>query len=107
MQSSFVSLYMMYLTWSAMSNQPDPNCKPDLAHLVFGNSSFSAAPIAQVPYTRVVMDPLSIPYSFDLLGPDPNVKRELTTYFCVFIMRRTTPVKKLKSRKNDKKTKDN
>jgi hypothetical protein len=49
LQSSFVSLYMMYLTWSAMSNQPDPNCKPDLAHLVFGNSSFSAAPIAQVP----------------------------------------------------------
>merc|ERR1712045_799705 len=31
LQSSFVSLYMMYLTWSAMSNQPDPNCKLDLA----------------------------------------------------------------------------
>jgi len=36
LQSSFVSLYMMYLTWSAMSNQPDPNCKLDLAAKVFG-----------------------------------------------------------------------
>ena len=36
LQSSFVSLYMMYLTWSAMSNQPDPNCKLDLAEKVFG-----------------------------------------------------------------------
>jgi len=36
LQSSFVSLYIMYLTWSAMSNQPDPNCKLDLAEKVFG-----------------------------------------------------------------------
>merc|ERR1719251_140891 len=26
----------MYLTWSAMSNQVDPNCKLDLAEKVFG-----------------------------------------------------------------------
>ena len=31
LQSSFVSLYMMYLTVSAMSNQPDPNCNLELA----------------------------------------------------------------------------
>jgi len=35
LQSSFVSLYMIYLTWSAMSNTPDPNCKLDLASKVF------------------------------------------------------------------------
>jgi len=39
LQSSFVSLYMMYLTWSAMSNQPDPNCKLDLAEKVFGHKN--------------------------------------------------------------------
>jgi len=39
LQSSFVSLYIIYLTWSAMSNQPDPNCKLDLAKKVFGNST--------------------------------------------------------------------
>ena len=28
LQSSFVTLYIMYLTWSAMSNQPNCRCKP-------------------------------------------------------------------------------
>merc|ERR1719327_972053 len=39
LQSSFVSLYIIYLTWSAIANQPDPNCKLDLAKKVFGNST--------------------------------------------------------------------
>ncbi len=30
LQASFVSLYVIYLTWSAMTNQPDPKCKADL-----------------------------------------------------------------------------
>ena len=38
LQSSFVSLYMMYLTVSAMSNQPDPNCNLDLAAKVKSGS---------------------------------------------------------------------
>ena len=35
----------MYLTWSAMTNNPDPNCKVDLASKVFGSfNQTSAAP---------------------------------------------------------------
>ena len=34
LQSSFVSLYIIYLTWSAMANTPNPNCKLDLAEKV-------------------------------------------------------------------------
>ncbi len=37
LQASFVSLYILYLTWSAMSNQPDKTCKPDIASWMFGN----------------------------------------------------------------------
>ena len=44
LQSSFVSLYIMYLTWSAMSNQPDPNCKLDLAAKVFGARNSTVTP---------------------------------------------------------------
>nr|CAG4644840.1 EOG090X07ET [Leptodora kindtii] len=36
LQSSVVSLYTMYLTWSAMSNQPDRACKPNFSSLVNG-----------------------------------------------------------------------
>ena len=34
LQASFVSLYVMYLTWSAMTNHPDQLCKPRLGDLV-------------------------------------------------------------------------
>jgi hypothetical protein len=35
LQASFVSLYIIYLTWSAMTNQPDPHCKASLSDLIF------------------------------------------------------------------------
>uniref|UniRef100_A0A0K2TW47 Putative serine incorporatorlike [Megachile rotundata] n=1 Tax=Lepeophtheirus salmonis TaxID=72036 RepID=A0A0K2TW47_LEPSM len=38
LQAAFVSLYMMYLTWSAMSNQPDTLCKPGIVDIIFGSS---------------------------------------------------------------------
>jgi len=36
LQSSVVSLYTLYLTWSAMSNQPDRECKPSFSSIVNG-----------------------------------------------------------------------
>jgi len=42
LQSSFVSVYIIYLTWSAMSNTPNPNCKLDLAEKVFGQHNMTS-----------------------------------------------------------------
>ena len=39
-QASFVSLYIIYLTWSAMTNQPDPHCKASLSDLISGSKFF-------------------------------------------------------------------
>lgn len=39
LQASAVTLYTMYLTWSAMSNQPDPACKPNFSALFNGGST--------------------------------------------------------------------
>ena len=35
LQSSCITLYVLYLTWSAMTDSPDANCKPNFA----GNNS--------------------------------------------------------------------
>ncbi|KAJ7331990.1 hypothetical protein JRQ81_014170 [Phrynocephalus forsythii] len=34
LQSSVITLYTMYLTWSAMSNEPDRNCNPSLLNII-------------------------------------------------------------------------
>uniref|UniRef100_A0A8B9FAL0 Serine incorporator 3 n=1 Tax=Amazona collaria TaxID=241587 RepID=A0A8B9FAL0_9PSIT len=34
LQSSVITLYTMYLTWSAMSNEPDRSCNPSLLNII-------------------------------------------------------------------------
>ena len=50
LQSSFVSLYVMYLTWSAMSNNSNHNCNPGLIGIIhpsiIGNST---TPVPNTP----------------------------------------------------------
>ena len=56
--SCFVSFYIIYLTWSAMSNQPDPNGKLDLVKKVFGSSTATPVkkkiPLILLQWTRQV-----------------------------------------------------
>ncbi|XP_041932545.1 serine incorporator 1-like [Alosa sapidissima] len=49
LQSSLISLYTMYLTWSAMTNNPNRNCNPSLLSIV----SNSATPSPTVPPGQV------------------------------------------------------
>ncbi|XP_067666995.1 serine incorporator 3-like [Haliotis asinina] len=39
LQSSVISLYTMYLTWSAMTNSPEKKCNPSLSSLIHFNGS--------------------------------------------------------------------
>uniref|UniRef100_A0A8C9VYW6 Serine incorporator 2 n=1 Tax=Scleropages formosus TaxID=113540 RepID=A0A8C9VYW6_SCLFO len=43
LQASLISLYTMYVTWSAMTNNPDRKCNPSLLSLV-SNTTSSLAP---------------------------------------------------------------
>uniref|UniRef100_A0A673MJE5 Serine incorporator 1 n=1 Tax=Sinocyclocheilus rhinocerous TaxID=307959 RepID=A0A673MJE5_9TELE len=42
LQSSIVTLYTMYLTWSAMTNEPDRRCNPSLLAIIGLNSTTPA-----------------------------------------------------------------
>ncbi len=60
-----MSLYIVYLTWSAMSNQPDPKCKADLEQVITGEFSNKDATkvlanMVRVHKTTPTMDTASI-----------------------------------------------
>ncbi|XP_037078986.1 serine incorporator 3-like isoform X2 [Pollicipes pollicipes] len=44
LQSAAVTLYTMYLTWSAMANQPDLTCKPNFSGIINGGGGGGANP---------------------------------------------------------------
>lgn len=44
LQSSLITLYTMYITWSAMTNNPNQKCNPSLLSLVTNTSSSAPAP---------------------------------------------------------------
>ncbi|XP_071616355.1 serine incorporator 3 [Heliangelus exortis] len=44
LQSSVITLYTMYLTWSAMSNEPERSCNPSLLNIITQIATPTAAP---------------------------------------------------------------
>uniref|UniRef100_A0AAZ3S6B5 Serine incorporator 1 n=1 Tax=Oncorhynchus tshawytscha TaxID=74940 RepID=A0AAZ3S6B5_ONCTS len=51
LQSSFMTMYTMYLTWSAMTNEPDRTCNPSLLS-IFQQTLVPTLPILSSPYLQ-------------------------------------------------------
>lgn len=55
LQSSFITLYTMFLTWSAMTNEPDRACNPSLLSIFHQIAAPSPAPLEIENQTAVVI----------------------------------------------------
>ncbi|XP_074530062.1 serine incorporator 1 [Halichoeres trimaculatus] len=67
LQSSIITLYTMYLTWSAMTNEPDRECNPNLLSIIHQMAVPTPSPLEIENQTAVVIigteEPvLSVPY---------------------------------------------
>jgi len=58
LQSSMMSLYIMYLTWSALNNTPYQECKPHLSFHPTDDSTTTPAPDPDAPKTRFTNESL-------------------------------------------------
>jgi len=55
LQSSLITLYVMYLTWSSMTNNPDRSCNPSLTNITgISLGEGSKNPIAEIDWTSVI-----------------------------------------------------
>lgn len=57
LQSGFVSLYVMFLTWSAMSNNQNRACNPSLLNMVTGNYSIPSGNTPEPSAVQVLDTP--------------------------------------------------
>ncbi|CAF3778147.1 unnamed protein product [Rotaria sordida] len=58
LQSSFVTLYVVYYTWSAMSNNPDPHCNPPIRPTIHPTNSTTPSP--DPTRQQNIFDPITI-----------------------------------------------
>lgn len=56
LQSSFITLYTMFLTWSAMSNEPDRTCNPSLLSIFQQMAGPTPPPLEVENMTAVVIE---------------------------------------------------
>ncbi|XP_076606308.1 serine incorporator 3 [Chaetodon auriga] len=55
LQSSIITLYTMFLTWSAMTNEPDQACNPSLLSIFQQITAPTLAPLAMENQTAVII----------------------------------------------------
>uniref|UniRef100_A0A452SX86 Serine incorporator 3 n=1 Tax=Ursus maritimus TaxID=29073 RepID=A0A452SX86_URSMA len=66
LQSSLITLYTMYLTWSAMSNEPDRSCNPGLWSIVTHMTAPTLAPGNSTPVVSTPAPPSKSGHFVDL-----------------------------------------